>query len=163
VSAGCGLDPRAFCPDAPVTRGQLAALLLRAESPKRMPLPCAAAPFDDVSCTNPFAPWIAALAARGLTAGCGPRLYCPEQPVSREELAVLLVRLVAGTDIVPALCTETNFGDVPCSSPFAPWIQELVRRGIAAGCAPGRFCPAGAATRAEIAALLTRAFPLGAC
>jgi streptogramin lyase len=163
VTAGCGGDPLIFCPDAPVTRGQLATLLLRAEAPGAAPPPCEVAPFDDVPCSSPFAGWIAALADRGLTAGCGPRLYCPDRAVSRAEVAVLLVRLVAGPGFVPAPCTAPAFGDVPCSSPFAPWIQELAARGIAAGCGPGRFCPGDVATRAEIAAVLTRAFHLGAC
>ena len=49
---------------------------------------------------------------------------------------------------------------MPCSSPFAAWINELVRRGITAGCGAGRYCPGSPNTRAEMAIFLTTTFAL---
>jgi hypothetical protein len=40
---------------------------------------------------------------------------------------------------------------VPCSSPFAAWVQELVARGITVGCAAGLYCPTDPVTRAQMA------------
>ena len=57
-----------------------------------MPPACGSAPFADVPCTSPFAPWIQELAARGITAGCGATNYCPTDPVTRAQMAVFLVR-----------------------------------------------------------------------
>jgi hypothetical protein len=38
------------------------------------------------------AAWIEQLAAEGITAGCGNGNYCPEAPVTRDQMAVFLVR-----------------------------------------------------------------------
>jgi len=52
---------------------------------------------------------------------------------------------------------EGLFPDVPCSHPFAPWIEQLWRDRITAGCGSGAFCPDASVTRGEIATLLERA------
>jgi hypothetical protein len=49
---------------------------------------------------------------------------------------------------------------VPCSSGFAPWIEELVDRGITAGCGGGNYCPALPVTREQMAVFLTVNFDL---
>jgi len=49
---------------------------------------------------------------------------------------------------------------VPCSSTFAPWISELVERGITAGCGSGNYCPATQITRDQMAVFLTVTFGL---
>ena len=50
--------------------------------------------FADVPLNHPFAPWIYRLAAEGITGGCavGPARYCPDQAVTRGQMAVFLVR-----------------------------------------------------------------------
>ena len=74
--------------------------------------------------------------AAGVTAGCAtdPLRYCPEGNVTRGQMAVFLLRAREGAGFVPPACTAPVFADVPCSDPFAPWIGELVRRGVTAGC-----------------------------
>jgi hypothetical protein len=52
------------------------------------------------------------------------------------------------------------FADVPCSHPFAPWINELVRRGITGGCGGGLYCPAAVNPRGQMAVFLTTTFGL---
>jgi S-layer homology domain len=144
-----------------VTRAQMAVFLLRArEDEQYVPAPCTAAPFADVPCTNPFAPWIAELARRHITAGCGGGNYCPDGSVTREQMAVFLLRARESPAFEPAGCTAATFTDVPCSSGFAGWIYELVIRGVTAGCAPGRYCPSDPVTRAQMAVLLVRTFAL---
>jgi hypothetical protein len=44
----------------------------------------------DVPTTHPFFRFIEALAASGITGGCGPDLYCPDQPLTRGQMAVFL-------------------------------------------------------------------------
>jgi hypothetical protein len=47
--------------------------------------------FVDVPRPSPYADWIEDLGARGVTAGCGDGTrFCPEAPVTRQEMAVLL-------------------------------------------------------------------------
>ncbi|MCG6964783.1 MAG: S-layer homology domain-containing protein, partial [Acidobacteria bacterium] len=94
ITAGCSADPPLYCPNAPVTRRQMAKFLLSTlEGPLYQP-PAAVGVFDDVPVGDPFAPWIEDLAARGITAGCSanPPLFCPNNPVSRAEMAVFLVK-----------------------------------------------------------------------
>ena len=48
--------------------------------------------FNDVSVAHWAAAWIKQLAAEGITTGCGGGNYCPEDPVTRAQMAVFLVR-----------------------------------------------------------------------
>ena len=84
ITRGCG--PDRFCPDQPVTRGQMAAFLVRA-----LDLPPADTTFADTK-GHTFAADIAALARSGITRGCGPDRFCPDQPVTRGQMAAFLVR-----------------------------------------------------------------------
>jgi len=157
VAAGCGGGE--YCPVAPVTRAQSAPLLLRArDGICAIPAACAGV-FADVPCPGPFSDWIEALAAAGITAGCGGGDYCPDAPVRRDQAAVLVLKASVGAAYAPPPCTAI-FTDVPCPGPFADWIEDLVARGIAAGCGGGAYCPSEAVTRGQMAALLTNAFTL---
>jgi hypothetical protein len=159
VTAGC--TATTYCPDGVTTREQMAVFLLRArEGAGFAPPPCTTAPFPDVPCASPFAPWIQELVARGITAGCGGGLYCPTNPVTREQMAVFLLKSREGAGFTPPPCTTATFPDVPCASPFAVWVQELVARGITAGCGSGLYCPTDPVTRGQMAVFLTKTFTL---
>jgi hypothetical protein len=83
LTGGCGPDQ--YCPEASVSRGPMAALLARA-----LELPEAAEPlFDDIA-ESPHQASINAIAAAGITAGCGERLYCPDDPVTGRQLMSFL-------------------------------------------------------------------------
>lgn len=84
ITRGCG--PNTFCPDEPVTRGQMAAFLVRA-----LGLPAGKASFADTK-GHVFADDVAALADAGITRGCGPNRFCPDEPVTRGQMAAFLVR-----------------------------------------------------------------------
>jgi hypothetical protein len=159
ITSGCGGDN--FCPATATTRGEMAVFLLRAsQGSSYTPPPCSAATFTDVPCTHPFADWIYDLVARGITAGCTGSTYCPAQPVTRQEMAVLLLLSAESPGYTPPPCTSPTFNDVPCSSGFAAWIEELVRRGVTGGCGAGNYCPAGTVTRAQMAVFLVATFGL---
>ena len=61
----------------------------------------------------------------------------------------------------PPACTTPMFSDVPASSPFCRWIEELARRGVVSGCGGGAFCPGAAVSREQLSifALATREGP----
>jgi hypothetical protein len=159
VTAGC--TATTYCPDGVTTREQMAVFLLRAkEGGSYTPPPCTTAPFPDVPCSSTFAPWVQELVARGITAGCGGGLYCPTNPVTREQMAVFLLKSLEGASFTPPPCTTATFTDVPCASPFAPWVQELVARAITAGCGGGLYCPTDPVTRGQMAVFLTKTFGL---
>jgi hypothetical protein len=159
ITGGCGGG--FYCPDAAVSREQMAVFLLASKEPAGYaPPPCVSPRFGDVPCSSPFARWINELAARGVTSGCGGGNYCPTAPVTREQMAVFLLSTLEGPGYAPPACTAPTFTDVPCSSPFARWIYDLVARGITAGCGPGLFCPASPVTRGEMSVFLVTTFSL---
>ena len=71
----------------------MATFLLKAlEGSTYVPPDCTNPTFDDVPCSNSFAPWIYDLAGRNITGGCGGNNYCPLDPVLRQQMAVFLVK-----------------------------------------------------------------------
>ena len=92
VTAGCGGGN--YCPASPVTRAQMAVFLLKAEhGGDYVPPACAGTVFADVPCpTGTNVDWINQLNAEGITGGCGNGDYCPNDPVTRAQMAVFLVK-----------------------------------------------------------------------
>jgi len=160
VTAGCG-DGTTFCPGDTVTRQQMAVFLLKArEGAAYVPPACTTEVFTDVPCSSPFAPWVNELSARGVTAGCGAGTYCPTDPTNRQQMAVFLLKTEEGSAYVPPACSTAVFTDVPCSSPYAPWVNELVARGVTAGCGGGNYCPTNQVARQQMAVFLVKTFGL---
>ena len=161
VSTTCGSAPLRFCPDAAMTRGEMAVFLLRAKQGSAYnPPACVTPSFADVPCSNPLSPWVNELVRRGVTAGCGGGNYCPNNPVTRDQMAVFLIVTQRGAGYVPAACVSAPFTDVPCSSPFAPWVKELVTLGVTAGCGSGNYCPSQTVTRAQMSIFISTMFNL---
>jgi hypothetical protein len=52
------------------------------------------------------------------------------------------------------------FADVPASSPFCRWIEELANRGVVTGCGGGNYCPADDVSREQMAVFLAATFGL---
>jgi hypothetical protein len=98
---------------------------------------------------------IEAISAAGITTGCGPALYCPTLPVTREQMAVFLVRAL---DESPSTASG-SFPDVP-PGPFAGHIERIAELGIATGYPDGTFGPANPISRGEMAVMLMRALDL---
>jgi hypothetical protein len=117
--------------------------------------------FTDVPAGAFAAAYVEDLAARQITAGCGGGNYCPNDSVTREQMAVFLLRTLEGPTYVPPDCVTPIFNDVPCSSPFAKWVNEASVRNITGGCATGLYCPADPVTREQMAVFLTVTFFLG--
>jgi glucose/arabinose dehydrogenase len=98
---------------------------------------------------------IEAISAAGITTGCGSALYCPTLPVTREQMAVFLVRAL---DESPS-ASAGSFADVP-AGPFAGHIERIAELGIATGYPDGTFGPANPISRGEMAVMLMRALDL---
>ncbi len=74
-------------------RQQMAVFLLKSKyGICYMPPPCTVPAFPDVPCTNIFAAWINELVAQGITTGCGSGNFCPANPVTRQQMAVFLLK-----------------------------------------------------------------------
>jgi hypothetical protein len=91
VTAGCGGGN--YCPDASVTRAQMAVFLLKTSQGSAYVPPPATAIFGDVPVTAFAADFIDDLYNRGIAGGCSasPLLYCPGSPVNRGQMAAFLV------------------------------------------------------------------------
>jgi hypothetical protein len=156
VTAGCG--PGLYCPDAGTTRAQMTVLLLKADYGAPFVPPMCAGIFDDVSCPGPYADWIEFLYTYRISGGCGVNLYCPDVPVTRGQMAPLLLKARHGFDYLPPPC-QGVFGDVDCpGNMFVDWIERLAVEGITAGCGGGDFCPNSPVTRGQMAVFLGKSF-----
>lgn len=93
ITSGC--TPTTYCPDAPISRGQMAVFLVRAAlalTPGQL-FPYHPSPyFTDVAAQDPFFPFIQKLRELGITSGCSASAYCPGDPVTRGQMAVFLIR-----------------------------------------------------------------------
>ena len=123
------------------------------------------AAFVDVPTNNPFYNDIGKLSARGVTVGCGggnycPNIYCPTDPVLREQMAAFLIRALGELD--PPTPSMQRFDDVPASNSFYNFIDRMAVLGIISGCSqsPPLYFPGGTVTREQMAAFLVRAFNL---
>jgi len=91
ITSGCGGGN--YCPDADVTRAQMAIFLLRSKhGASYTPPPATGTVFDDVAPGDFGADWIEQLVAEGITSGCGGGNYCPNDPVTRGQMAVFIQR-----------------------------------------------------------------------
>jgi uncharacterized delta-60 repeat protein len=163
ITGGCGTSPLRYCPDESVTRAQLAVFLLRGihTSSYTPPAVGGSTGFGDVPVDYWSAAFIKQLAAEGITSGCGGGNYCPEQSVTRAQMAVFLLKSKHGAGYVPpAVGSSTGFGDVPPDYWAAAFIKQLVIEGITAGCGNGNYCPEQPVTRAQMAVFLVRTFGL---
>jgi len=85
----------------------------------------------------------------------GPATTGFAQGTTREQMTLALAEALA---INPPACVpgQEMFNDVPASSPFCPYIEELSRRGITGGCGSGNFCPGDPVTRQQMAVFLVK-------
>jgi hypothetical protein len=157
ITVGCGSGN--YCPLDSVTRQQMAVFLLKSMNGLcYSPPPCSGV-FPDVPCSSNFAPWIEALADAGITGGCGGGNYCPTNPVTRQQMAVFVLKAKHSSSYVPPACNG-DFLDVPCPSQFADWIEQLAAEGITGGCGNGNYCPTQAVRRDQMAAFIFNTFQL---
>jgi hypothetical protein len=155
LTNGCN-PPRndRYCPQDRLTRGEMAAFLVRAlgltdDSGGNL--------FTDDD-GSVFEGAIDKFGAAGFTKGCNPPAndhFCPERRVTRGEMAAFLVRALELTDDGAGDLFTDDDGHL-----FEPSIDRLGTAGITAGCNPpanDRFCPDDYVTRGQMAAFLRRA------
>ena len=159
LTGGCGGGD--FCPNASVSRAQMAVFLLKAKyGAAYVPPPATGTVFTDVSVQSFAAAWIEELAAEQISSGCGGGGFCPTTSVTRAQMAVFLLKALEGSTYAPSPATGSVFSDVPAGAFAASWIEDLAARGITSGCGGGRFCPANPSTRGQMAVFLVTTFSL---
>ena len=161
ITGGCIIAPPSFCPDAIVTRAQMAVFLERSIHFPTTFTPLNASPTFTDTVGHWAEDWIEVLRSDGITGGCGTNLFCPEDPVTRAQMAVFLLKSKYGSSYTPpAVGTSTGFNDVPTTHWAAAWIKQLAAEGITGGCSGGNYCPDNPVTRAEMAVFLVKMFQL---
>jgi hypothetical protein len=157
ITKGCNppVNDR-FCPDHSVTRGQMAAFLVRGLDVSQS----LDNPFTDDD-GSIFEEDIEGLAAGGITKGCNPPAntrFCPSAPVTRGQMAAFLVRAIGYVDDGGGNLFSDDDG-----STFEADIDRLGAAGVTKGCNPpanDRYCPDRDVSRAEMATFLVRALPI---
>ena len=91
-----------------------------------------------------------------MTVGCTESAYCPGSSVTREQMAVFALLAKEGPGYVRAACGTARFADVPATSPFCPYVEELARRAVVTGCGLSLFCPTAPVTRDQMAVIVLR-------
>ena len=135
-----------------MTRGQFATLLTRA-FPGLVPDDADDYFGDDDGSVHEAA--ANGLAAAGIVSGCGPRRYCPAQPMRRDQAATMLARALVG--LAPP--ERDHFSDDDGTAHEIA-INALAHNGIVSGCGPRRYCPAQPMRRDQAATMLARALGL---
>ncbi len=147
-----------FCPSEFVTRGQMAAFIVRARG-------FTAGTGSDLFIDDDgsvFEVSIDRLGTAGITKGCNPPLndrFCPDSNVTRGQMAAFMVRAFA----LPDLGQDDLFVD-DNGSIFESSIDVLGAVGVSKGCNPpanDEFCPNDYVTREQMAAFISRAVAYG--
>ena len=147
ITTGCNTNH--YCPNQPVTRDQMATFLARAlnltTTTNRT--------FTDIE-NNPHHDNILRIAAAGITTGCNTNHYCPNQPVTRDQMATFLARALNLTTT-----TDRTFTDIE-NNPHHDNILRIAAAGITTGCNTNHYCPNQPVTRDQMATFLARALEL---
>jgi len=154
-----GVNEDHFAPEAKVTRAQFAALIARALNLEDS---MNQSPFTDVAPDSWYEREINSTYSAGIIEGITKTRFAPEKNITREEMAVMIVRArnyaadPASRDNIGA-DLATTFVD---SESISRWAEEevqiAVRLGIMNGRSKNRFVPRDQATRAEAAAVIKR-------
>ena len=158
ITAGCSDD--SFCPNAAVTRVQLAVIVERALHGSDVTPPAATGEvFLDVAPGDTGSAHIEHLFTDGIIAGCGNNHFCPHAIVTRDQVARILLRIKYGAAYIPPEASGV-FDDVPLNHWAAQWIDQLYQEGISSGCDVDNFCPSQAVSRRQLAVLVARTLGL---
>lgn len=121
--------------------------------------------FIDVPSGSWAEDYIIAIYDAGITIGCvqdnpdtpeNDRRFCSEHPVTREQTATFLVRVIEGDPPENYCDTGTPFTDVTPTMWSCRYIKRLKELGITTGYGGGRYGPYDAVTREQMAAFITR-------
>ena len=147
-----GVSANEFAPEATTTRAMIVSMLARLEGVES----AESAGFTDVAANDWYATAVNWAAASGITSGTGDGNFSPNTAITREQLAAILMNYAAykGEDVSNRASLAT-YTDQPST-----WAEETmswaVAEGLISGVTADTLQPQGAATRAQVAAILQR-------
>ena len=148
-----GKTPALFAPQDSLSRAELTALLCRLSGEEP---PQAAPHFTDVPETAWYAKELAWAVEAGIIKGVGENRFAPQLAVSRQDMALMLLRYAAylGLDL-PAAEPAHAFSDAAAVSAYArEAVAALQAAGLTGGYEDNSFRPQNKISRAEAAKLL---------
>ena len=150
-----GVTHTGFLPNSYTTRGMIATIVHRMEGE---PAGAAASAFEDVASGAYYANGVNWAQANGVVSGYGNGKFGPQDAITREQLAAVLYRYAQykGYDVTKTAGLDA-FSDAGSVSAYAADpVKWAVANGLITGKPGGILDPTGQATRAQVAAVLTR-------
>ena len=154
ITNGCGTG--LYCPLEDVTRAQMAIFIVRAieggdnftasQTPYFTDVPASAFGFN----------WIQKMFELGITSGCQANLYCPNDSVTRAQMAVFIIRARYGATTAFDYTQTPYFTDVPTGAFAFNSIQRMKEDNITSGCSATTYCPGNPVTRGDMAIFMMR-------
>ena len=149
-----GVSGTLFAPNTDLTRAMIAQMFYNLEGG----VPGAPAAFDDVASDAWYADAVNWAASTGIVAGFGNGIFGPDEPITREQLAVIIYRYAQFKGaVVPVSGDLSAFND---GDDVSDWAADAmtwaVQTGLIAGMGNNTLSPQGTATRAQVATILMR-------
>ncbi len=153
-----GTSDTLFTPNGHTTRAEFTSLLVRALG---LTNAASSVPFEDVQAGQWYAKEVSIAYEAGLVSGVSETKFDPNANITREQMAVLLVRANEYKNSAIA-ATGQETADLKDGSSISSWAVEGVNKAIAAGLLQGKgngiFDPASDADRAETAQAILNLF-----
>lgn len=149
-----GTGDRSFSPERPITRAEFIAVLDRVL--KLQPLSSAIPAFTDVPADAWFYGWVQAGVELGIVDGVSASRFAPNQSITRQEAAALLVKALKQSGSAAASPASSAFSDASRISSWAvPYVEQIRQLGLMDG-DQGQFRPNDPITRQETAVVIDK-------
>jgi hypothetical protein len=150
-----GTSDTTFEPDTDMTRAMLVTVLWRLENEPNSTL---ADLFSDIASGIWYTEPVAWAAENGIVEGYDPDTFGPYDPITREQMAVILYRYASLKGYVTTAAADLSaFSDTGDTSGWAMTAMEwAVAEGLINGVSNTSLNPAGNASRAQVATILMR-------
>ncbi|CAK4867174.1 unnamed protein product [Aphanomyces euteiches] len=154
-----GTSKTAFTPNAKITRAEFASLLVRSLGLSSTSTKIA---YSDVTAKDWFYNDVATASAEGIISGTGNGKFNPNGQITREEMAVMIMRALktAGKSVGGNTAVNQTLAAFKDADKISSWSKQSVAEAVANGLLQGvdgdKFVPADSATRAQAAVLLKR-------
>ena len=153
-----GMGDGTFAPTGTTTRAQIVQILYNLEG---TPAVSGTTPFTDLT-ANWYKPAILWAYQNNVVAGTSPTTFDPDQPVTREQIAVILTQYMFHVLKMNRTWTPADLSTFPDGAQVSGWAKEAMQDAVALGLINGTKAsdglvyldPQGSATRQQVATIL---------
>ena len=153
-----GMGDGTFAPTGTTTRAQIVQILYNLEG---TPAVSGTTPFTDLT-ANWYKPAILWAYQNNVVAGISPTTFDPEEPVTREQIAVILTQYMFHVLKMERTWTPADLSTFPDGAQVSGWAKEAMQDAVALGLINGTKAPdglvyldpQGSAARQQVATIL---------